>query len=227
MTRSLAILAVVMVNIPDFAWAGAEDHFHVRERTGYSSEPVSSARIDKIITESALRYQKYGAVAARVGFHDIAFPKDSKEFHRLNGYGLLVVTAISQDSSEIPLRRVYVQGEHGQEVLQRLFSISSAVEPPDGAVTQIFGPFRADAMYLFPVHCRFKDSKLLTDFAQNRRGFHLATFPERIPSALKALPKEKPTSIPPLEEIRQFAHREYPDLGRLLVEVQGESSKED
>ena len=51
MTRSLAILAVVMVNIPDFAWTGAEDHFHVRERTGYSSEPVSSARIDKIIAE--------------------------------------------------------------------------------------------------------------------------------------------------------------------------------
>lgn len=227
MRRSLAILAVVMVNVPDFGWTEAEDYFHVRERTRYSSEPVSSARMDRIITESALRYRKYGAVAARAGFHDIAFPKDSTEFHRLNGYGLLVVTAISQDRSEIPLRRVYVQGEHGQEVLQRLSSISSAVDPPDGAVAQIFGPFRVDAMYLFPVHCRFKDSKLLTDFAQNRMGLHLATFPERIPPALKALPKEKPTSIPPLKEIRQFAHREYPDLGRLLVDVQAEGNKED
>ena len=227
MRRSLAILAVVMVFIPDFGWTEAEDSFHVRERTRYSSEPVSSARMDRIIKESALSYKKYGAVAARAGFHDIAFPKDSKEFHRLNGYGLLVVTAISQDSSEVPLRRVYVQGEHGQEVLQRLFSISSAVDPSDGAVARIFGPFRVDAMYLFPVHSRFKDSKLLTDFAQNRTGFHLATFPDRIPPALKALPKEKPTSIPPLEEIRQFARREYPDLGRLLAEMQTESSKED
>ncbi len=227
MRRSLAILAVVMVSIPDFGWTEAEDHLHVRERTGYSSEPVGSARMDERITESALRYRKHGAVAARAGFHDIAFPKDSKEFHRLNGYGLLVVTAISQDSSELPLSRVYVQGEDGQEVLQRLFSISSAVEPPDGAVAQVFGPFRADAMYLFPVHWKFKDSKLLTDFAQNRRGFQLATFPERIPSALKALPKEKPTSIPPLEEIRQFAHREYPDLGHFLVEMQRERRKED
>lgn len=227
MKRSLAILVVVMLNIPGSGWTEAEDHLHVRERTGYSSEPVGSARMDKRITESALRYRKYGAVAARAGFHDIAFPKDSTEFHRLNGYGLLVVTAVSQDSSELPLRRVYVQGEHGPEVLQRLFSISSAVEPPDGAVAQVFGPFRADAMYLFPVHWKFKDSKLSTDFAQNRRGFQLATFPERIPPALKALPKEKSTSIPPLEEIRQFALREYPDLGRLLVEVQRERRKED
>lgn len=227
MRRSLAILAVVMVGIPDFGWTEAEDHLHVRERTGYSSEPVGSARMDKRITESALRYRKYGAVAARAVFHDIAFPKDSKEFHRLNGFGLLVVTAVSQDSSELPLRRVYVQGEHGPEVLQRLFSISSAVEPPDGDVAQVFGPFRADAMYLFPVHWKFKDSKLLTDFAQNRRGFQLASFPERIPPALKALPKEKPTSIPPLEEIRQFALREYPDLGRFLVEVQRERRKVD
>lgn len=227
MKRSLAILVVVMLNIPGSGWTEAEDHFHVLERTGYSSEPVGSARMDKRITESALRYRKYGAVAARAGFHDIAFPKDSKEFHRLNGYGLLVVTAVSQDSSELPLRRVYVQGEHGPEILQRLFSISSAVEPPDGAIAQVFGPFRADAMYLFPVHCKFKIGKLLTDFAQNRRGFQLATFPERIPPALKALPTDKPTSIPPLEEIRQFAHREYPDLGRFLVEVPGESSKED
>lgn len=227
MKRSLAILVVVMLNIPGSGWTEAKDHFHVRERTGYSSEPVSSARIDEFITETALRYRKFGAVAARGGFHDIAFPKDGKEFHRLNGYGLLVVTAVSQDSSELPLRRVYVQGEQGPEVLQRLFSISSAVEPPDGAVAQVFGPFRADAMYLFPVHWKFKDSKLLTDFAQNRRGFQLATFPERIPPALKALPKEKPTSIPPLEEIRQFVLREYPDLGRFLVEVKGESSKED
>ncbi len=226
MKRSLVMLTAVMVNIPDAGWAEAEDHFHVRERTGYSSEPVSSARIDKTITESALRYRKHGVVAARAGFHDIAFPRDSKEFHRLNGYGLLVVTAISQDSSELPLRRVYVQGEHGQQALQRLFSTSSAVEPPDGAVAQVFGPFRSDAMYLFPVHYKFKDSKLLTDFEQNRKGFQLATFPERIPSALKALPKEKPTSSPPLEEIRQFAHREYPDLSRLLVEVQKESGKE-
>lgn len=227
MKRSLALLVVVMVNIPDSGWTEAEDHFHVRERTGYSSEPVRSARIDKTITESALRYKRHGAVSARAGFYDIAFPRDSKEFHRLNGYGLLVVTAISQDSTELPLRRVHVQGEHGQQTLQRLFSISSAVEPPNGAVAQVFGPFRADAMYLFPVHWKFKDSKLLTDFAQNRRGFQLATFPETIPSALKALPKQKPTSIPPLEEIRQFALREYPDLGRFLEELQGESSKED
>lgn len=227
MRRSLALLAVVMVNIPDPGWTEPEDHLHIRERTGYSSEPVSSARIDEFILETALRYQKFGAVAARGGFHDIAFPKDSKEFHRFNGYGLLVVTAVSQDSSELPLGRVYVQGEHGPEVLQRLFSISSAVEPPDGAVAQVFGPFRADAMYLFPVHWKFKDSKLLTDFAQNRRGFQLATFPERIPPALKALPKEKPTSIPPLEEIRQFALREYPDLGRFLAEMQWENSKKD
>jgi hypothetical protein len=74
-----------------------------------------------------------------------------------------------------------------------------------------------DAFYLLPLHFRFENCVLLVDFARRRKAFHLVTFPGEMPRSLQLLPKGPPHATVPVEQIKQFARREYPDLGSLWL----------
>ena len=80
---------------------------HYGSRVTLSQEPVTNAALDAKIQRRAAQYRRYAPVP-RVAFFDVAFPADSVEYLAMHGYALLVVTAIDQDSSELPPARVYV-----------------------------------------------------------------------------------------------------------------------
>src|SRR4029077_1242745 len=75
---------------------------HVEAALGWYAGPVSHGAIDAKLRAAALQYRQYAPIP-RVAFYDIAYPADSAEAIGLRGNGVLVITAISQDSTELPL----------------------------------------------------------------------------------------------------------------------------
>ena len=221
----LALALILSLAIFSDQALGEEDHLHLHHGPGYSRERVTNEALSEAIENTAHQYARMGAIAARGGFYDLAFPRDHQEFLEMEGYGLLAVTAIVQDSSEIPLSRIYVRTREGDSVLQPIFTVSSRVSLEDSVVVKTFGRYRTDEMYLFPVHLRFARGVLLIDFAAHRKEFLLEEFPGEIPPPLQALPRQRPRALPPLETVRRMVLREYSDWGPFLPEISSSDSK--
>lgn len=66
------------------------------------------------IAESASEHRDYAPIP-RAAFFDIAYPDDRGEYAALAGYGLLLVTIVTQDSTEIPLSCLHLRGEGGAD----------------------------------------------------------------------------------------------------------------
>ncbi len=133
----------------------------------------------------------------------------------MSGYALLVLTALTQDSVELPLSRVYVSTPGGEVTLPELFAVRSIVgeATPERAT---FGRFRVDAMYLYPVAADALG--LFADFAAHRRAFRIGQVGRSLPETIRPLIRRTPAgSLPSHEAIAKMLAREYPDLGQFLT----------
>ena len=194
--------------------ATAQDR-HVDGNPSWASMPVSNAALDERIREAAQQYLAYAPVT-RIAFFDMAFPRDSSEDVALNGYAVIVVTALVQDSNEIPLSSVYFHSASGDQPISRYSAIESTVT--DTAMLKTFGRFRLDAVYLAPVSTLTKVGDLLADFARNRKGFRMGQFDGQLPPQVQGLPKIDATAVPPSgAAVIAILRREYPDLTQSLV----------
>lgn len=107
--------------------------------------------------------QRYaGSIVSRIVQFDLAFPMDANEYKSFGKYGLLLVSALSHDASELPLAKVYFQLDGSTVELQRVVSIPREVGPKSIASSE-YGQYREDAFYLLPagavsgfhIACRF------------------------------------------------------------------------
>ncbi len=176
----------------------------------WQQNKVDVADMNKRISDAAEQYKQYAPIP-RIAFYDIGFPKDKAELTELNGYGLLLISAMSQNEVELPIKRVYVS-VNGQEIeLKSLKQILTKEGNLNSQVTKTFGLYRTDTLYLFPVYLRMQQAEILIDFAQNRNGMKIASFDGEIPDTLKNLPTNiKPTEQKSFDEAMQrFMKREY------------------
>jgi len=160
----------------------------------------------KRIESAATEYRQYAPVP-RVAFFDITYPRDVQEYAALNGYGVLLVTVVTQDPAEVPLSRVLLRGAAGDHVFEVVSTLQSPV--PEGSVRDVFGSHRFDALYLFPMHLRHREAQLVLDFRRNREGFVVGKFP------LAPVPVEFPQAAPSADEppaaaLTQLLRREVP-----------------
>src|SRR6266487_1956348 len=155
------------------AWAQAA--LHLETDAGWSHGAVSNAALDARLAAAALQYRSYAPVP-RIAFFDLAYPKDSTEAAAMHGYAVLVVTAVVQDSTELPLPHVYVRSVNGDRELPLVARVASWLPASDTIVRPTFGRFRLDASYLLPVAARASQGDLLVDFATHRQGFRLIHF---------------------------------------------------
>ena len=205
----VAATAVMLASAP--ALARCQDSTHVERALGWLSTPVSAAALDGRIGQAAVEYHQYAPIP-RIALFDIAFPKDSTEAVALAGNAVLVVTAIVQDSSELPLRRVYL----GTDDLVRFAAAGSHVV--DSTVARTFGRYRMDAVFLVPLSLLAQPSNLLADFATHRQGFRVGQLSGEVPPYLVALSRaQRGTASPPGGALWAFTRREYPDLGATLA----------
>src|SRR5256886_16926501 len=102
--RSVACVAFVALT----ASARAQAPMHVESDAGWSHGSVSNGALDARLATAARQYRSYAPVP-RIAFFDLAYPKASTDAAALNGYAALVVTAVVQDSTELPPLRVYAR----------------------------------------------------------------------------------------------------------------------
>jgi hypothetical protein len=193
---------------------GQAQEIHREEDLGWSNGPVSNAALDAGIREAAVQYRAHAPVP-RFAHFDIACPRDSVEAAGLKAYAILVVTAVVQDSSEIPVRRVYFRSSNGDQQLPLHAAVASRIV--DRSILATFGAFRYDAVYLLPLALRVKVGDLLLDFAAHRQGFRLAHFTGDTPEPVRRLgPLGPPRGLPSKAAINTLVRREYPDLTQAL-----------
>ncbi len=206
MRVSAGLVALLAVLASPALPSRAGDVIHIVSPGGVSRTPVTDDKMWARIRGAARKYEQYAPVP-RVGFFDITYPATPAEYRDLAGFGLLLVTIVTQDPAEVPLERVYFQAGDGLRDFQLLSSIHSRVEEP--SVVEVLGPHRFDALFLFPMHLRRKPGSLVIDFAANRLGFALGKFP--LLPEVDGLPTSPPDAeTPPAAPLIRILERELP-----------------
>jgi hypothetical protein len=211
----LPVGSIAPLLIAALASIAAAQQEHVEASLGWSKQPISNPVLDDRIRDAASQYQAYAPIP-RVAFYDIAYPKDSAEASALAGYAVMVVTALVQDSTELPLSSLYLHTAAGDRPIDPLSAIASDVSDP--VIRGTFGRFRLDALYLLPLSRRLEPGDLLADFATHRKRFRLGQFDGQAPDQVRQLGTiREPTQLPPSAAVAAIVHREYPDLAPLFL----------
>lgn len=191
----------------------AQEHFETS--LGWSKTAVSNTVLDGRIRDAATQYRSYAPIP-RTAFFDIAYPKDSSEALALSGYAVMVVTALVQDSTELPLTELYLRTASGDRIVDPYSSIASMAA--DTTIRGTFGRYRLDALYLIPLSSRLTAGELLADFAMHRKGFRLGQFDGQVPEQFQHLGTIRPPMhLPSDAAVEVIVRREYPDLAPLLL----------
>lgn len=187
-----------------------EKNVTVATQPEWHQNKVDALYTNKRISDAAEEFKDYAPIP-RVAFYDIGYPKDKAEFEELNGYGLLLISAVSQKETELPLKRVYILLDGKEIELKSLKQILTKEENSKSQVVKTFGAYRVDSLYLFPVYLRTQTGAILVDFAQNRNGMKIADFDGDIPEVLKDMPNRKPSERKVSDAaLERFMKREYP-----------------
>jgi hypothetical protein len=186
----------------------------LREEKPLSRAPVTPENMRRRIEEAAAKYQEHAPVP-RILLYDIGYPRDAEEYARLDGHAVLLVTALSQERGELPLRRLYVSAGGREVELKPLKLALSEQTAALDLAARTFGPFREDALYLLPLHLRARAGELLADFASNRTRMKLADFGTPLPDDVSGFGVKPPTgSGPSADALQEFIRREYPSFFR-------------
>jgi hypothetical protein len=169
--RTIAIAIVVLLL---GACASAYNDIHVTGTRSWTRAPTVPEGMRQRVEESAVEFEQHAPVP-RVGLFDIAFPSSEAEFRDTGGYGILLLTVLSQDHNELPPKRLYVTLGGNEYVLDLISSVSAHSEPSP-SVARVLGENRWDALYSFPVYLMQDGAALSLDFAENRDGFTLGKF---------------------------------------------------
>jgi hypothetical protein len=177
-----------------------------------SQNPVSPADMTRRLEQSAIRTRKSAPQgAARGSLVDFAWASSPEEYRALAKHVLVLVSVVTQDAAELPLRRVYVVDPGGQQTeLTKLSSQLSGVRK--GSVTSsVLGPYREDGFYLAPAGPMMADGFLQADFAVRRNGFNLYQLPGTPPDFIKADGDPVPAkdAKPETPAVKAMLQREY------------------
>lgn len=171
--------------------------------------PVSPDVMNRRIEDAALKYLRYAPVA-RYAQYDYVAPRDAQEYAALHGYGVVLVSVLTQVPAEVPPKRLYAKV--GSTIVPlALYSSGAIGTAPDSIVGRVFGSNRWEGLYLLPLYLVAGGAQLVMDFALNRDGFVLAQFGERERESSKHLPIAMPAAgAPPGAALANFLTREYP-----------------
>lgn len=181
---------------------------HVSETFGTSQLPVSPDIMNARIAAAAVKYQRYAPIPRYVQY-DFAPPRDAQEYTALQGYGVLLLSVLTQLPEEMPPKRVLAKlGATSVPLL--LLASGSSDAPPDPAISRVFGSHRWEGLYLLPMYLAAGGAQLVMDFAVNRDGFVVAQFGEQERANSADLPIAMPGSGAPPVALVKFLTREYP-----------------
>ncbi len=178
---------------------------HLIEREPNASGPTTAARNDTRLDALAAEIQQKRLGAPRVALYDVAWPSSASEAEAVGRNGILQVTVVAADRTELPVRSAYVRTDAGDTRLV-LLGVQESIEPADAPI-RIVGAYREDSYFLLPMAAARQPGSILIDFAQHRSGFTVVVLPLHPPSG----PADGSGPPPPdREAVRNFLRREFP-----------------
>jgi hypothetical protein len=184
---------------------------HVVARVTWPNTPVSTAEMNQRISEAGAKLRQYGSIP-RVGLFDVAHPVDASEYIDLGGNAVMLVTVVTHDQNELPLKTVYLDWRGNRIELKLITSALSKIADPQ--VSQTLGSYRMDGLYLVPFFMKFEKAELMVDFAENPTGFRLGTVSGSLLSHEDLAGRELPKG-PGAEALQRFIQREYPGFAKM------------
>jgi hypothetical protein len=176
-----------------------------------SQDPVTQADMTERLEQSAIRTEKSAPKgAARGSSVDFCWASSPEEYRALAKHVLVLVSVVTQDAAELPLRRVYVTVGGKETELTALSSQRSDVRK--GSKTfSVLGPYREDGFYLAPAGLMMSDGYLQADFAVRRNGFNLYKLPGTPPDFIKSDSNSMPApdARPETPALKALLQREY------------------
>lgn len=150
---------------------------HVIDTTEGNGGSTSTAIMTQRIKDAAVKYLA-NAPVPRIALFDCSFGKDINEFKKLNTMGILYVSSLNHDTSEYPIKKVYITTKDGEIELLKLASIKLTVT--DATIEEVFGKNRIDYYYVIPYGCTQLSGELTIDWSANRQNFVLCRLPEDV-----------------------------------------------
>lgn len=179
-----------------------------------SETPTSQQFLNDHIEATAVEYRDHPI--PRTAFYDFSIPPNLQEYKKLDGYGLLLIVAISKEVDELPLKRVYVSLKGEDIILNKIKIVWVNKNDPDSQSVKTFGPYRAETLFLFPIYLAKEEAVLKVDFAKNRNEFVLMTFPNTTLQTIinqNKLPVTKPRGPgPSYVVLRDMIELSYPEF---------------
>ncbi len=207
------IVIIIFLLIPNIFAGDNEELIHVIDKGSTDYIPIDKDKMWQKIKDTATEYQQYAPIP-RVAFFDITYPKDKDEYNELGGFGILLVTAVSQLETEFPIKNVYITTQNLKIELLKIGIIKSFIPKEPGVVISTVGKYREDSIYLFPMYLRAQSGQLPIDFSKNRSGFVLSEFPYEEDE----LPVKQPTKKAPSKEaLMEIIEREIPIFGHIKI----------
>ena len=176
-----------------------------------SQGAVTPADMTERLEKAAMRTKEQAPKGgARGSSIDFCWPSSAEEYQAIGKYVLVLVSVVTQDAAELPLRRVYVTVNGEQTELARLSSQRRDVGK--GSTTfSILGPFREDGFNVAPAGLMMSDGYLQADFAIRRNNFNLYKLPGTPPDFVKADNDPMPArdATPNMPTLKALLTREY------------------
>jgi hypothetical protein len=147
----------------------------------------------------------------RAALVDFSWAQDPDEYHALRKYVVVLISAVSQDAAELPLKRVYVVDAKGRKITLQKISSERRDVPKESPVHAMVGPYREDSFYLAPAKAMMNEGALTIDFAVRRTGFHAYELPGTPPDFIQADPNPVPApgAKPDPKALKTLLEREY------------------
>jgi len=188
-----------------------QDTGHIEQNDGWIKAVTTMDALNQRIESSANEYKMYAPIP-RVAFFDMAYPADSVEYDLLKGNALLLLSCIVQDSIEIPPKRLYVAVDSSEYELNQIITLIYEIPATNSSIINVFGKYRSDSIYLFPIKLRSTGAELYMDYALHRSAFRITVFDDSNPLNFAQVKEYNDTNIPDTTYIIKFMSREFPGL---------------
>jgi hypothetical protein len=175
-----------------------------------AADPTTLDSVAASLENTAHSLEKNGGLrGSNMQWHS---PASSTEYRALARYIPVLVVVVSQDESELPLKRVYVDANGTQTDLERISSIRSV--DPKNFTSKILGRYRETSYYLLPVALLSSEGRVIADFAVHRTGYQLAVMTDKPIDYVQAdsHPMPTPGDSPDKATLRDFVKRHFRDL---------------
>ena len=209
-TRRLMLTGAVTV-----LCIGRTARAQISARGPATQDAVTPQDIDQRLEKRAVEIRQMAPQGAdRYVLFDLAFPLDQAEYRAVAKQVLILITAVSRQANELPLRRVYTRAG-GRDVECRKLGSRRGELPAGSLARTVVGRYREDAFHLAPIAALLSENLLMCDFAKNRSGFvvnHAAFEP---PDFIRADRQADAAAKPDDAAVRALVEREFPGFGIL------------